>query len=660
MELLYIWIENYKNIENQGFNFSPLHNFEFTPTVDENGKVVSGTLIDRKTEEQRKELEQVYKGFFGKNITNVTAIIGENGSGKTSIQEILIHTLMKDIIENYTAISTEVSPVANQSYFFVYSDENKMIKIWGNKIEVKYDETIQEEKPKLNYSLIYFSPFFTYNDFPDAYYQKPFNPIINMIDNWGIYVNTSHGAYVLWEKKHELVIMGSRLRTDLTSYFYYDDLLQIIFLGKNFLLENTEERKYISIPFADQVYFDCSVNWVTVDDKVVKVYDEILDKLYEKLHPDTDIDFIRLEWIASIMVTYCTTSPKGVSLKFNQAPPDQIPPHNIIDEFLKIVEGKDMATIFDGAIDFISDQKLFPHYEDKKIAQFEKFKVKETINLLNYVKENIISQNIKFYQDRPSPLSNYQDKKKIGRYFSPNKYELLVSVGKDLVIRFLEHCQAETYPFLGIDFPRFSSGEKLFLSQFARYYQVSQKPIYDNLIFLIDEGEIGMHPQWQKEYLNRLLTTLPKIFKDKNIQIILTSHSPFLVSDLPKENIIFLEKGENGKCKVSKLQDRKETFGANIHTLFTDSFFMSGGLIGEFAKGKIQKTLQWLNEDGKEDADHHKKIIEMLGEPIIKQKLLDMYNAKMGIDAELERLKQQKELLDKKIRDLETKKIAKK
>ncbi len=29
MELLYVWIENYKNINKQGFNFSPKHWFEY-------------------------------------------------------------------------------------------------------------------------------------------------------------------------------------------------------------------------------------------------------------------------------------------------------------------------------------------------------------------------------------------------------------------------------------------------------------------------------------------------------------------------------------------------------------------------------------------------------------------------------------------------------
>src|SRR5690606_21819261 len=35
--------------------------------------------------------------------------------------------------------------------------------------------------------------------------------------------------------------------------------------------------------------------------------------------------------------------------------------------------------------------------------------------------------------------------------------------------------------------------------------------------------------------------------------------------------------------------DITQTFGANIHTLLSNGFFMSDGLMGEFAKGKINE-----------------------------------------------------------------------
>jgi predicted ATP-binding protein involved in virulence len=171
-----------------------------------------------------------------------------------------------------------------------------------------------------------------------------------------------------------------------------------------------------------------------------------------------------------------------------------------------------------------------------------------------------------------------------------------------------------------------------------------------------------MHPQWQKQYLHNILTVLPQIFKDKKLQFILTSHSPFLVSDLPKDHIIFLEKGEDGTCKVkNSLNEMKQTFGANIHTLLTDSFFMTGGLLGEFAKEKINGVIDRLQHikslnDLKKDEKGHEwekeyiwKVINAVGEPIIKNQLIKMYQQKQvySVEEEIKTLKARLDELEK-------------
>lgn len=73
MELVYLWVEEYKNIHKQGFNFSPRFRCEY----DEETEKLE--IIDK------EETGEFYpKNFFGDNI-NITAIVGENGSGKSSL-----------------------------------------------------------------------------------------------------------------------------------------------------------------------------------------------------------------------------------------------------------------------------------------------------------------------------------------------------------------------------------------------------------------------------------------------------------------------------------------------------------------------------------------------------------------------------------------------
>src|SRR5690606_9204622 len=70
------------------------------------------------------------------------------------------------------------------------------------------------------------------------------------------------------------------------------------------------------------------------------------------------------------------------------------------------------------------------------------------------------------------------------------------------------------------------------------------------------------------------------------------THDPLTLSDMPRQNVVFLDKDAVGNTIISK--GKKETFGANIHDLLADSFFISDGLMGDFAKEKINKTLTWL------------------------------------------------------------------
>ena len=126
-------------------------------------------------------------------------------------------------------------------------------------------------------------------------------------------------------------------------------------------------------------------------------------------------------------------------------------------------------------------------------------------------------------------------------------------------------------------------------------------------------------------------TTIQLEATDKNIHLIITTHSPFLLSDIPKQNIIFLDKDENGNCKVvDGLKEKKQTFGANIHTLLSDSFFMEDGLMGEFAKSKIDKAITLLNKDTLDEKElkYCEQIISIIGEPIIKNQLQRILDSK--------------------------------
>jgi hypothetical protein len=132
-----------------------------------------------------------------------------------------------------------------------------------------------------------------------------------------------------------------------------------------------------------------------------------------------------------------------------------------------------------------------------------------------------------------------------------------------------------------------------------------------------------------------------------NLNILFITHSPFILSDIPKQNVLFLEVDENNGKSTPKDFKRMNTFGANITDLLSDSFFINDGLIGDFAKGKINKTLNWLRiqankkiemDDQKLEIDkeleyndventkeYNKKIIQLIDEPLIHYQLKELY-----------------------------------
>lgn len=110
---------------------------------------------------------------------------------------------------------------------------------------------------------------------------------------------------------------------------------------------------------------------------------------------------------------------------------------------------------------------------------------------------------------------------------------------------------------------------------------------------------------------------MSKNFPNQRFNVYLATHSPFVLSDIPSQNIVFLK----NNAQISK---KLNTFGANIHTLLSDAFFMEDGLMGEYAKSKINKAIELLkSKQGKlnrSSMKYFEEIISIIGEPILKKR----------------------------------------
>ena len=115
---------------------------------------------------------------------------------------------------------------------------------------------------------------------------------------------------------------------------------------------------------------------------------------------------------------------------------------------------------------------------------------------------------------------------------------------------------------------------------------------YKHINVVFDEIELYFHPEMQREFISRLLHGIQQLpFETiRSVQFMIVTHSPFVLSDIPVQNILFLKK--NGE-KASK--EGMASFGANIHTMLVNSFFLKGGAMGEFAKETINSVIDQLN-----------------------------------------------------------------
>lgn len=186
---------------------------------------------------------------------------------------------------------------------------------------------------------------------------------------------------------------------------------------------------------------------------------------------------------------------------------------------------------------------------------------------------------------------------------------------------------------------------------------------YENVNLIFDEIELYYHPELQRTFINDLLQYIDnaELSDIKSINCIFITHSPFILSDIPTQNIMFLETeekngiDENGIEEIKKKSIQKKnlnkTFAANIHDLLADSFFMQNGYLGEFAKLTIKEVISYLSkrikETNKWNKENVKIFINQIGEPLLKDSLNELYYTKFPeeIEKEIKRLEKIKNKL---------------
>ena len=261
-------------------------------------------------------------------------------------------------------------------------------------------------------------------------------------------------------------------------------------------------------------------------------------------------------------------------------------------------------------------------------------KIRQTLHFLNALKngviksQKILTRKISYREyflcvDEGKDLRSMRD---IQEYLPPSFFKIEI-----LMNRFENGGRVNDTP---IPIEQMSAGERQYLYTFSTYIyhvlnllsiQESHRVRYRNINLILDEVEICFHPEFQRRFVYELLGYIKRLFMNRNasFNILIATHSPFILSDIPQSNILYLEDG-----KMVMPEGIKNPFAANICDILYQSFFLKQGFVGEYARKKIRRMIERLlpgghfHDDSK--AEYH-LLMELIGDPFLKMQLQQLY-----------------------------------
>ncbi|TYQ15859.1 UNVERIFIED_CONTAM: putative AbiEii toxin of type IV toxin-antitoxin system [Acetivibrio alkalicellulosi] len=745
LELLYYWVDKYRKIKEQGFNFGGEYIFEYKK---ENKELIIN------------ENSNYFKDFYNSSneqsrIVNISAIVGKNGSGKTTVLDALsgmLHDggILRQITENdswvfkrilaanlnnkirvifYKSLIDKIvlkkltgeieilyenDKIKNEEQYkfeiIVYDENNKeSMKQKDNTKRTDLQRVIGSEFIEKVTSIIFSNVFYdNYNTIVSSRKEKSYYDIslMGLLKGYeeNISFNKSNmlGGNVKPFRKRNI---ESKFNQGIIKNFYLNEFIkQLEFVGDKdkydiipFILPEElsvstdifHERKETAMIYENGKFMRCEdetinkykseekiynmLNMCINDDlgyvdfeKYIKTMNDkkkrevierhflqrILDAFFEDLNQllffeeniqnvqkkEADIDYSSFNDIIRILTEFSNIAIKSIE-ELNKTNEDYI------------IEIDDVKNVI------ISYKKLISEFLNFTNLDTTEFKVYGFYSKVKVKGTEIFNSKTYKYEYNDNAVEIITKKDLYGRIIMKTNKEDLELI-KGLLNSYKElYSEAK---FLFFEWSGISSGEHAFLNFYSRFnHLLSNERINDNVFIILDEPATYFHPEWERRFLEVMIKFIPMIIKCKTIQVVFTANNPIALTDITKTNVIHLrktDKKENDNIEVVDNITKKQTFGANIHTLFTDNFFLDT-TIGEFALKKIKAVIKDLTSDGEVDEIRKKEIkhiINNIGEYIIKSKLEKLYDKKFSEATEnyslkIRELEEEKDRLQKMI-----------
>lgn len=507
----------------------------------------------------------------GETPINVTAIVGKNGSGKSTLVELMFGILNNVSFSFKKKLNTSDLQLLNglhaELFYISFGVLNKLV-VKGSDIKIQKYNLIGQEFVKdgrlrefrhsdfdsffytvaVNYSIYglnrmemgdWIEGLFHKNDG----YQTPL--VINPMRNDGV-ININ--------KENEL--LSSRLMANLLQPTPEEDLgfKQLTDKQKASVVElelTSGKYQYLYIDDSDH-----PVDYKVIVDSEEKILNKVKEVFeFDITHDDTSKPIIAAK-------KYIVRKLVRIAIKYFRKEKYFDQDQNKFDE--------------EKLQDYITGLKDNPSHITDKLMQTinylkypkvwpKKGKFKIDLTAENQVFNNVISvEGIKVIELIPPPIFSY----KIGLLdeFNSFSYMSQLSSGEKQMIH---STNSIIYHLRNLDSVVEGGGNVK----------------YNYVHLCLDEIELYYHPEMQRRYLNELLNAIKRIDLPNinGINICLVTHSPYILSDIPVNYT--LRMGDSNQAAESH-----NTFGANIHQLLHNDFFLENGFIGELSKEKIKNS----------------------------------------------------------------------
>lgn len=604
-EYLYLWIDQFytlndydlpgKNslIEKQGFSLSSKYNVDFK---EKNKKELIFTI---------RKNEYIPDSFFSKKLSDIKALVGRNGSGKTlCLKHLLYRIIAKEFDVDEIIPFVLIYCIEGKLYYHKSKALKKTYKIKFNECEITPDLSVQASKSGKSF---FYTAAFDNTERLDVFHgthNLSTNALLSSDDQTLNNISLKYRRKINRNYSH---ITMEIIRKILFIARFYEDIAQ-----KNFLKFRMPNAVVIAPSYID---IENAIAEITNNNKRL-----INDWEITKQGIKNFADWFRFAALLNHIRADLTNSfVKKATLRSLKK---DLSPRNIANNGIK---------------------KTLELYSTMPIVRGgKKIRIQKRVDFYTDV-ESALQQLKKLSSFQKEVRKKHPNYNKDSFFFDINE-----KTHRDVLKKFMDsYIQlAVLTPFLFMNWRSQSSGERIFIEFFSRFYydlliqeirdnqnqteEYIKEKKHDDIYLIIDEADLYLHPEWQRHWLSEFIEMTNAIidniytYNKPQIQIIISTHSPFIITDFPKENLVLLDPDP----KTNKLNILKKhyvtPFGANIYDLLSDGFFLQNS-IGFFSEQQIQEVVRYtqkLKKKREEESEDFLKKIEYIkksiGDPIIQ------------------------------------------